>query len=84
MATKLQIMKFVEEIRGYAEITDRRPIPRPAVLCLMDLHSQTQGITVPKRRLAVTVNLELGPNNPDPVKITYVRPDTLALPVVVR
>ena len=83
MAMKLQIMKFVEEIRGYAEITDRRPTPRPAVLCLIDLNSQAQEISVPKRRLAVSVDLELDPNNPDPVKITYVRPDTLAFPVVV-
>ena len=84
MATKLRLMKFVEEVRGYAEITNRRPTPRPAVLYLMDLRAHVAEITAPKRKVAIFVGPTKNLDIAHPVKINFVKPGTAALPVVIR
>ena len=84
MATKLKLMRFVEEVRGYAEITNRRPTPRPAVLYLMGLRSHVVEVAAPKRKVAIFVGLKKSPDIAHPVKINFVKPGSLALPVVVR
>jgi hypothetical protein len=83
MATKLKLMKFLQEIRGYAEITNRRPMPRPAALYLMQLRAQAVEVAMPRRKLPITVDLKKNPDLPHPVKITHVQPGTAALPVVI-
>jgi hypothetical protein len=77
-------MKFVEEVRGYSEITNRRPTPRPAVLYLMELRSQEAEVAAPKRKVAIFVGLEKTPEIAHPVKINFIKPRSAALPVVIR
>ena len=56
MAKKVILMKFLQEIRGYAHVTNRRPAPRPPTIVLMQLRE--------RRAQAVQAN------RPQPVAIT--------------
>ena len=84
MAAKLKLMKFVEEVRGYAEITNRRPTPRPAVLYLMDLRSHLVEVATPRRKVAIFAGLKKNVDIARPVKINFVKPGSAGLPVVIQ
>ncbi len=75
-------MKALQEIDGYAEITNRRPIPRPTVLYLMALRLPSRDPSAPRRKLTIPVRLKSRPELPRPVKITHLRPGESDLPVV--
>jgi len=82
MANKLLLMKMIEEIRGHAQITNRRPTPRPPVLYLMQLREQ-QHPHAPKQRRAITTDWQNGAEAPLPIKIKHVKPGQCELPVVI-
>lgn len=73
MATKIKLMKVLEEIRGYAQITNRRPAPRPPMLYLMQLRNQTAQANTVSRRLTVAVDAGENPTAPSPIKITHLK-----------
>lgn len=79
MATKAKLMKLIEEVRGYAQITNRRPAPRPPVLYLMELRAHATQNQMPKRRLDVASE---NASSPSPIKITHISPDESPLPIV--
>jgi len=84
MANKAKLMKFLQEVRGYAQITNRRPAPRPSVLYLMQLRGRNVQTTAPKRRLVVvTTETHEHANTPLPIKITHLKSEDSALPVVI-
>lgn len=74
MATKVRIMKMLQEIRGFAEITQRRPQPRQPGLFLIQLRSHVTYTTATKRKQTITVDMLDHPDIPHPVKITHLRP----------
>jgi hypothetical protein len=82
MATKVKLMTLLQQVRGYAEVTNRRPPPRPPMLYLMELREQTGNAQVPKRRLAVATDAS-SDNTPLPIKITHIKSDECPLPIVV-
>jgi len=82
MATKVKLMTFLQQVRGYAEITNRRPAPRPPMLYLMDLRRQSGNVQSSRRRLAVKSSAT-GESVPLPVKITHYRAGESPFPVVV-
>lgn len=82
MATKATLMKMLQESRGYEQITNRRPTPRPIVLYLMQLRTQAAYPNVPRQRLAITAEWQNGTETPLPVKIHHILPGEGALPVV--
>ena len=82
MANKVKLMKFLQEVRGYAQITNRRPAPRPSVLYLMQLRDRNAQATAPKRRLIVVSETQENANTPLPIKITHLSPED-SLPVVI-
>ncbi len=77
-------MKALQEIDGYAEITNRRPTPRPTVLYLMALRLPASGAPASRRKLIIPVRIKSGPALPRPVKITHIRPGESDLPVVIE
>lgn len=83
MATKFKLMKQMQEVHGYAQITNRRPVPRPPVLYIMQLRAQSAQISVPKRRLAVQTDAKDYAPTPAAIKINHVQPGESYLPVVV-
>jgi hypothetical protein len=83
MANKAKLMKFLQEVRGYAQITNRRPAPRPSVLYLMQLRARNEQANAPKRRLIVVSETHEHDRTPLPIKINHVKAEDPALPVVI-
>ena len=83
MANKAKLMKFLQEVRGYAQITNRRPAPRPSVLYLMQLRGRNGSTSAPKRRLIVVTETQENADTPLPIKITHLKSEDSALPVVI-
>lgn len=83
MANKARLMKFLQEVRGYAQITNRRPAPRPSVLYLMQLRARNEQASPPKRRLIVVSETPEHANTPLPIKITHLKSEDSSLPVVI-
>jgi len=82
MATKTKLLKMLQEVRGLAQVTNRRPAPRPPFLYLMQLRSQSTQPVQPKRRLAIEKSQDNG-HVPLPIKIHHVTPNDPGLPVVI-
>lgn len=83
MATKTRLMKCLQEIHGYAEITNRRPTPRPAVLYLMALRSRADKSASPQYKRSIPVQLKSDADVPQPVKITHRKQGEFTLPIVI-
>jgi hypothetical protein len=72
MAAKIRMLKLLQEIRGFAEIAKRRPLPRSPGLALMQMRSHVIQATLPKRRLSVQMDVQDRLNISQPVKINHV------------
>jgi len=73
MATKMKQLKLLQQIRGLAQITNRRPAPRPPLLYLMQLRSQESQTTTPRKRLTIEA---AAITSPAPIKINHVKPSS--------
>lgn len=73
MATKLRMLKLLQELRGFAEIVNRRPPPRSAALWLAQVRPHVVQAVLPRRSLRVTM-VELSSTDiPHPVKINHLK-----------
>ena len=59
MATKMKLLKMMQEVKGIAQITNRRPAPRPPLLYLMQLRSQVAPANTPRRRVVIEAAADL-------------------------
>ena len=84
MAMKIKMLKLLTEYRGYAQVTNRRPMPRPPGLFLMQLREHLTETTAQKRKLVVTGENHAVAETPLQIKIHYVRAGSLAMPVVLQ
>lgn len=82
MATKAMLMKLLQESRGYEQITNRRPIPRPVVLYLMQLRAQNAHARGVKRRFVLRPAWDPDAAVPVPVNIKHIPTDDCELPIV--
>ena len=71
MATKMKMLKFLQERTGFAEMT-RRPA-KPSALYLMQLREHVFQTSIPRRRLIVRIDPKQNPGVPHPVKILHVK-----------
>ena len=69
MATKVKLMKLLQEIRGLAQVTQRRPHTRAPGLFLLQLRSHVNQATFRRQRLVIQVQMHEPPDIPNPVKI---------------
>ncbi len=74
MAAKIQMLKLLQEIRGFAELSNRRPQPRSPGLFLTQMRSHMLQGVVPKRRLSIRIDPQDRANIPYQVKINHVKP----------
>jgi hypothetical protein len=74
MAMKVKLMKLLQEVRGLAEITGRRPLPKPSVLYLMQLRWQAAAANMTRRKLVINVDHQEAADIPHPVKIIHRKP----------
>ena len=82
MATKIRIMRMLQEIRGLAEITHRRPHVRQPGLFLIQLRSHVQQTTHVRRKQTIAVEIlhAADADTPQPVKITHLPASSHASP----
>ncbi len=78
MATKIKVLKLLQESTGYAQITNRRPAPRPPLLYLMQLRAQPAPAELPRHRLTVETDARAFANGPLTIKINHVKSDESA------
>jgi hypothetical protein len=83
MATKIKVLKMLQEVKGYAQITNRRPAPRPPMLYLMQLRAHPAPADLPKHRLTIETDTKAFANGPLPIKINHVKSNESGLPVVI-
>jgi len=80
MATKMKLIKMLQEFKGLAQITNRRPAPRPPMLYLMQLRTQAAHAVTPRKRLTVEIEAV---HAPIAIKINHVKTDRSNMPVVI-
>ena len=74
MAAKVKMLKLLHEIRGFAEITNRRPPPRSPGLFLTQIRSHVAQATLPRRKLSVATSKHHYLALPHQVKIHHLKP----------
>lgn len=86
MAKKVILMKLLQEIRGYANVTNRRPTPATPMLYLMQLRRRNAYAQVrapqPLQRLAITAHWQNPGEAPSPIKIHHTGADHSEMPIV--
>jgi hypothetical protein len=75
MAAKMNISKLLQEIRGFAEISNRRSQRRSPELRLALVGSRVFRSALRKRRLSIRIDMQDRTDTPYRVKINYVKPD---------
>jgi len=83
MATKIKVLKMLQEVSGYAQITNRRPTPRPPFLYLMQLRALPAPPDRPRQRLTIETDARAFANGPLPIKINHVKAETSGEPVLI-
>ena len=73
MATKVKMLKLLQEIRGFAQISNRRPPPRSPGLFLAQMRSHIFQAAPPRRKLSIRIDNQLPLDIPHQVKINHVR-----------
>jgi hypothetical protein len=81
MATTMKLFKMLQESKGLAQITNRKPAPRPPLLYLMQLRSQSNQAATPRRRLTIETEAL---HAPLPIKINHIMTDEPTMPMVMR
>ena len=75
MATRVKLMKFIQEMRGFTDIGRRHLPAKPSTLFLMQLRAHLTETSQSRCRLSVTADLRDIQNIPHPVKITHLNGD---------
>ena len=73
MAAKVKMLKLLQEIRGFAQIANRRPPPRSPGLFLTQMRSQGIHDNWRKRKLSITIDKPKDPDIPHQVKINHLK-----------
>ena len=72
MAKKMKLMPLFQELKGRADISNRRPTPTATGIYLMQLRAQNGSAALPRRRLVISVSPAANGSLPRPVKINHV------------
>lgn len=75
MATKMKMLKLLQEMRGFNEMSRLQPAPKPSPLYLMQLRARMAEAHRSKRRLVIRIDLKDVATIPTPVKITHITPN---------
>lgn len=77
MATKMKVMQLLQETRGLAEVTNRRPQTRTPGLFLVQMRSQCLHTAAAKGKRTLTIDMQALPEAP--VKIKHLKDMRAAL-----
>ncbi|MGO8928960.1 MAG: hypothetical protein ACLQU3_18990 [Limisphaerales bacterium] len=73
MAARVKMLTLLQEIRGFAQVSNRRPPPRSPGLFLAQLRSQGDHAILRRRRLNITIDPPNQSDIPLQVKIHHVK-----------
>ena len=73
MATKIKLMKLLQEMHAFAELGRRPPGTKQSPLFLLQLRSHMAETSRAKGRLLVSVDLKDTLEMPHPVKINHIK-----------
>ena len=73
MAAKIQMLKLLQEIRGFAVLSNRRPQLRSPGLFVMQMRSHMSQGAFPTRKLSIRIDTQDQTDLPDRVKIVHVK-----------
>jgi hypothetical protein len=73
MATKVRIMKMLQEIRGLAQITSRRPPSKMPGLLLIQMRPNGPRTITQRKKTIIKVDVQEPLDIPNPVKITHLK-----------
>jgi len=82
MATRINILKLMQEIHGFARITHRRPQPRPPGLFLMEIRAHGPSAALPRRKLNIRIQMPELSDLPHPVKITHLKDGSMPMVII--
>ena len=71
MAARVKLLKLLQEIRGFANVTNRHPQSRSPGFFLMQLRSHVARTTLPRPKRCIAIDCQNLPDIPHPVKITH-------------
>ncbi len=74
MATRMNMLKLLQEMRGFSELSRLPLTPKPPALFLMQLRNKRAESQRPRHRLVIQIDLQDQMEMPMPVKITHVAP----------
>jgi hypothetical protein len=81
MAAKIKMLTLLQEIRGFADITNRQPQPKSPGLVLIQMRSRIIQTPLVRRRLSITMAQPDHVDIPHQVKINYVKRSSDLAPV---
>ena len=77
MATKMNMMKMLQQARGMAQITNRRPQNRPPGPLMLEMRFSTSRTSPARRKRIIHIKMQNPLDIPHPVKITHLDPRPL-------
>jgi hypothetical protein len=75
MAARIKMFKLLQEMHGFAAISNRRPKPRSPGLVLAQMRPTVIQAVLPRRKLSVATDKSGRSNLPHPVKINHLTPN---------
>jgi hypothetical protein len=81
MATRMNMMKLLQEIRGMAEVTNRRPLSRTTTALALQIRPPALRNKTKQRRI-IRISMQDPPDIPHPVKIQHLSGSELPVVIV--
>jgi hypothetical protein len=78
MATRIKMLKLLQEMRGFAQVTNRRPLNRHPGLLALQIRSHVSQTTAAKRKHTIFISMLEPTDIPHPVKIVHLEPQPAA------
>ncbi len=73
MATKIKMLKLLQEMRGFADFTNRRPQAQPPGLFLLQMRSHVLHTRFFQRKRTLPIDVQGAVDIPHPVRIKHVK-----------
>jgi hypothetical protein len=71
MATRIKMLKLLQEVRGFAQFASRPSEPKPAGPLLLDFRAAMRRRAASRRKRAIKIEMREPVDIPHPVPITY-------------
>ena len=71
MATRMNMMKLLQEIRGMAQVTNRRPLTRTSLVLALQIRPPALRNAKTRQRRTIRISMQDPLDIPHPVKIKH-------------